>query len=539
MSDNDVKSPPPRPPRLQFPLSSRSRVGDSVQTPLSLVPELSSNDPPIHPIELSKPPYNGTDACNSPSGVNLHSPPTRLKSIHRREGADPVSFAGPSHYVLPVHHPICNDNANASDLNLDGEMLSQDKNIASECNHEASSISETVDSSPKYQRHQEGKIDKTPIASSKQSMYNGRSAEPDSLPSSPLVEYTAHQSSHDFGNGFRSKSRYSANSQGRPPSLSHHTSGTPSPWIAFRHKIKSQNPPAMFCAEIASRNTPLERCILYAQKINELYLYDSGLEDWTIETRHRANAHRPTIALTAGTITPQPRHVSGGSTISEVTFPLRPDASLATDLSGKPQDFIPTLPPKLPYPSLVQHIHPHRSLSATPSHSSSRSYSSLTPSVKAGGFFSSLGRKASLSKKDKTPVLMKSASMSTAASVTKHPPIRAVNISNTPSVPGGPRAAPHHRLLRSKTLLAPAAKKPLSEPDDTRSRRPSSELAKSPGSDVSSDPSFLRQVDKLADLLPHADRTILAGYLRRSGQDILAIGQYLDDEKNGTLKTWM
>ena len=53
---------------------------------------------------------------------------------------------------------------------------------------------------------------------------------------------------------------------------------------------------------------------------------------------------------------------------------------------------------------------------------------------------------------------------------------------------------------------------------------------------VASDPNFERQVDKLADLLPHADRTILAGYLRRAGEDILAIGQYLEDEKNGTLR---
>lgn len=50
------------------------------------------------------------------------------------------------------------------------------------------------------------------------------------------------------------------------------------------------------------------------------------------------------------------------------------------------------------------------------------------------------------------------------------------------------------------------------------------------------DPEFIRQVDKLADLLPHADREVLAGYLRRSGQDILAIGQYLEDEKNGMLR---
>ena len=55
-------------------------------------------------------------------------------------------------------------------------------------------------------------------------------------------------------------------------------------------------------------------------------------------------------------------------------------------------------------------------------------------------------------------------------------------------------------------------------------------------SDVHVDPEFTRQVDKLADLLPHANRDILAGYLRRSGQDILAIGQYLEDEKNGTIR---
>lgn len=47
---------------------------------------------------------------------------------------------------------------------------------------------------------------------------------------------------------------------------------------------------------------------------------------------------------------------------------------------------------------------------------------------------------------------------------------------------------------------------------------------------------FDRQVDKLAALLPKADRNVLAIYLRRAGQDILAIGQYLEDEKNGTLR---
>ena len=50
------------------------------------------------------------------------------------------------------------------------------------------------------------------------------------------------------------------------------------------------------------------------------------------------------------------------------------------------------------------------------------------------------------------------------------------------------------------------------------------------------DPEFAAQVERLHNVLPHADRTVLAGYLRRAGQDVLAIGQYLEDEKNGTLK---
>ena len=47
---------------------------------------------------------------------------------------------------------------------------------------------------------------------------------------------------------------------------------------------------------------------------------------------------------------------------------------------------------------------------------------------------------------------------------------------------------------------------------------------------------FTRQVGRLAELLPHADKDVLAGYLRRAGQDILAIGQYLEDEKNGSVR---
>jgi hypothetical protein len=86
-------------------------------------------------------------------------------------------------------------------------------------------------------------------------------------------------------------------------------------------------------------------------------------------------------------------------------------------------------------------------------------------------------------------------------------------------------------MKRSQTLMvapAPFSMKPEAE------RSPTQNLD---SDHIQPNPEFTHQVDKLADLLPHADRNILAAYLRRTGQDILAIGQYLEDEKNGTIRT--
>lgn len=49
---------------------------------------------------------------------------------------------------------------------------------------------------------------------------------------------------------------------------------------------------------------------------------------------------------------------------------------------------------------------------------------------------------------------------------------------------------------------------------------------------------FMKQVDKLMALIPHADRNVLAGYLRRAGSDMLAVGQYLEDERLGTIRSY-
>lgn len=95
----------------------------------------------------------------------------------------------------------------------------------------------------------------------------------------------------------------------RTPSLSsksgNRTSGstrytlsrTPSPSIpisprpAFK-KIKSNNPAALFCHEVHGQNTTLQRCAIYAAKINELYIHDCGLMEWLDDSRTRgARSH--------------------------------------------------------------------------------------------------------------------------------------------------------------------------------------------------------------------------------------------------------
>ncbi|KAJ3795181.1 hypothetical protein GGU11DRAFT_245774 [Lentinula aff. detonsa] len=401
---------------------------------------------------------------------------------------------------------------------------------------------------------------------------------------------------------------------------------TPLQPISFKRKI-DPNPAAMFCSEVTAKRNASERCVLYAQKINELWMFDCGLEEWMEKMRHggSASTHRgAAISLTQATptspvstsfhaaspstvpFTSQPRQTSRSSYTSittEATFPRRPDASAATDLSMTFKDALsmspPTGPPTLPYPSLASanQKYPGRSNSSVGSISGSDSpakgYKSLMPlasTSKTGAFFASLGRKASVSRKDKGLGAAGQGLASSSARLNKqshkhisqnsHPPVTVT--AGLPSIPGGPRAPPN-RMLRSQTIMIspmpsdssssssagranamgrrpslfniPSADSVhhttshsghLSNPtvrggprsqSSSPSKQPSKALYGSPTPPESSwDPEFRHQVDKLSDLMPHADRTVLAGYLRRSGQDILAIGHYLEDEKNGRLR---
>ena len=262
-------------------------------------------------------------------------------------------------------------------------------------------------------------------------------------------------------------------------------------------------------------------------------------------------------------VVPRPRHTSSRASISsEMTFPLRADAWIATDLSQRDIDTLPSSnvpPPALPYPALAG-VQPgvnfrHSTMMGSPlSHTAPLS---VAGTKVTGGFFASLGRNSS-TRKDSISHHTNGIKPSTSHTrLTKQPPAtlapnpRPVQITSAPSVPGGPRALPS-RIQRSRTLmLSPSSPTSESTSPSPPIRRRSNTLkrpsffGRSPNTSPNTSPDldspsasteFTRQVEKLSELLPHADKDILAGYLRRAGQDILAIGQYLEDEKNGSLR---
>lgn len=63
-----------------------------------------------------------------------------------------------------------------------------------------------------------------------------------------------------------------------PSPLSHYPART-SPLISH-NKVISINPSALYCHEVGGQTTALQRCYIYANKINELSMYDCGLSNW-------------------------------------------------------------------------------------------------------------------------------------------------------------------------------------------------------------------------------------------------------------------
>lgn len=58
-------------------------------------------------------------------------------------------------------------------------------------------------------------------------------------------------------------------------------------------KIRSHWPKAMQFDDITARRTALDRAMGYAQKINELAMYECGLGEWVVTTKTRGEFHDP------------------------------------------------------------------------------------------------------------------------------------------------------------------------------------------------------------------------------------------------------
>ncbi|OCH93567.1 hypothetical protein OBBRIDRAFT_885398 [Obba rivulosa] len=624
---DDAPSPsttaPPRPPRLDRagPKRDIEAIKEALQLPKSVTAVLASrSQQDLH----EKSDLHTLDRASSPGHGYMHEKLTNVPgaslvhagSIHVREGAFPPStILGPrspesgvqihrvqSPPTLPqapnpvvfIQQPLQED---PSDRDFDSPvkveailpaLAAHEEDERPELRHESSWVSLTHEEFGPPAISPQKRVELLPDVSRVSSWSSSSSAlsppvppkqgrgtddERTMSPTGKALRHTLANINKRFSSLPRTPSVLSVKKSPSP-----RASRTPSPSViplraSPRPRIISAWPDAMRCHEVTSMKSALERSLFYAQKINELAMYDCGLSEWVVTMKYRVGNNPRTARASAANLAAsssmpstlgaaaQPRHTSRSSMGSEATFPIRPDAYTATDLSTRPIDMASpsTAPPALPYPSLATsppRNPPVRSSTITLGSPSRTLQLPLLPMGKSSGtgFFSSIGRKASVKRGQSsvpptplTPnrVLTKRSPNITTTSVPTQAPV----IISTPSVPGGPRAVPG-RVQRSQTISvsasAPvAAPEPVTAPANSNSNRQSamgrrpSIFGRSrgpPATPALSTPEFEQQVDKLYDLLPHAERDILAAYLRRTGQDILAIGQYIEDEKNGTLR---
>jgi len=72
-----------------------------------------------------------------------------------------------------------------------------------------------------------------------------------------------------------------------PHSVDSRSSRPPSLLSRARPKIRSHWPDAMWCKDIVAKRGAVDRAMGYANKINELAMYDCGLSDWIAATKER------------------------------------------------------------------------------------------------------------------------------------------------------------------------------------------------------------------------------------------------------------
>ncbi|KAI9508651.1 hypothetical protein F5148DRAFT_864618 [Russula earlei] len=595
MFDMDFNAPPPpRPPRLRSPspLVSLKNPGDSTPTSVTVRLASRSSIASIHQIHIGTTPPAGTDSSSDDSEYSLakeRGPSSPDLTVHHmREGAFPPSIliATPAEMQRPptdesialVPEPPFKDqlpSPPSDSLNSTPSITVQPTDDGHHPNAAAGSPKLYSEKSWVGHSNDSGNIPSESRASSRHAFeatrpvalqeMNGshpsiKEIAPDDSPSRPL------------GKGGQSVNLKRYSSLPRTPSTHSPRMGISTRSPSPQPRIRARSPDAMRFKDVLGKRSALERAIGYANKINELSLYDCGLADWVTSLKERGSSKTRLVPASPSqnshkSLTPRARHASRASISSQATFPLRGDAYIATDLSQRDIDTVPSPtvpPPALPYPALagipspINVRHSTTTLGSLSSHATAPL--SAAASKATGGFFSSLGRNSSTRKDSLRPTQplrltrqSPPATAPTTTTTTTAPNPRPVQITSAPSVPGGPRALPN-RVQRSRTLMLAssppksetAASSPSSPPLPALRRRsntlkrPSffgrSGAGPSPALEATMGADFTRQVERLADLLPHADKDVLAGYLRRAGQDILAIGQYLEDEKNGSVR---
>ncbi|KAF8631200.1 hypothetical protein AX15_002532 [Amanita polypyramis BW_CC] len=543
-------TPPPRPPRMLFP-NSRSR-GDieAVKQALQLPPSVSaalasrSSASPESTSSTSSP-NSKSDSIKLPSiesSTSIEEGP-EIKPSHRREGAFMPTPDLASIQISTSSSSSSMETTNTMEAK-GSENIQENDQVLPRATEQVILVTPPPRHESLHTRDNVPNQEGTPSP-----VFVERPLSPDSVPG-PSPPPKSFRNSMTSGLKRLSSISRTPSASSRSPKRISFDLVAPT-----RRKVVMQNPAALFCHEVNLARSASERCSIYIQKINDLYNCDTGLMDWLNDAKCRGSNSNVNIpsSLSTDPFTPQRRHTSGSSMMTDATFPRRPDATTATDLTPSHRNITPPTaqPPPLPYPSLAipqQQQRIPRSSFNTGSSTPIISIRSLSPSTPTnalkGGFFASLGRRTSVSgRRDKPGIMALSPNNSqSGGGPTKAPQPQAaprpINISASPSVPGGPRAPPN-RMKRSQTLMSTPAsfltKPEAFEQKGQLTRRPSTHNLHHVVDDRP-DPEFIRQVDRLADLLPHADRNVLAVYLRRAGQDILAIGQYLDDEKNGTLR---
>ena len=328
MFDIDFNAPPPpRPPRparlrTPSPLTSQKAPGDVAPTSVTVRLASKPSTASIHQIQISATPALSTQSSSEESdyslecvfhflfcshhifliGVAFCSSESGPKNPvhHAREGAFPPSTIlatpaerlhslpeqsirlvpeVPSKDELPDPPTDVLDSAPAITVQPTNGGPSPTTSRSPELRRESSWISNSNDSS-----HISSECSRLAFDDARQQGLN------DSY--SSMREFASEESPSEpkrKGGILTNLKRYS--SLPRPPSMMSHrmsvftrTPPSPSP---PKPRIRARSPDAMRCKEIFKKKSTLERATAYANKINELSMYDCGLGDWVTSMKEK------------------------------------------------------------------------------------------------------------------------------------------------------------------------------------------------------------------------------------------------------------